>query len=708
MTIPFAGLFQKLRSGFRSPASSGTLTAEPVHTGPIEKKSGEDKLSKTVLPNTTRTLAPLDPFDIASGASARSTGGAASRTTGSSARPAGLPPAVAFALEPKVERTISLQLSDVIAAAPAEYIKPIGASEATRRVLLKAAEIEKGMAIGKPAISLLALYEQVPEIFLRRVPETELMHVPLPMDKVLEQITSVRVRTDQERDQVVPQVDTPILQATIEDTKKFGTAMAPIQTSDMPPVKVEPASAQALAAAEPEALREAKAPAGPAGSGARAPIPLSVPMPPKTDSPAAVNPPNEPDKPTRVPFQLPPNGTDVPASERVPASSGPSVPIRSSRPPGAPFKLPPSDSLRPKLTLVPGVEPAGAPAEDEDLVQMPVAPAKPKEPTLSLRLQPILVHLAPFQLNGSPSSVPHDVEVQLPLSLIQPQLAVGRVSIAPKVFQAAMPRQYRDLIVIDSSETPIALPLHEVLKKIPSHALRMRPDQEEPETGESFETPFSLKAKEDAERFKASDQPVAKPAQLEPTAEPKDAPAEEAKVSAAMKASQSDQAENAIKAALQSAGGTEGDATASKADKPAGENAAEFTPEEPSIDAKEVVARASRLPGVVGCVITFADGLSLAGNLPEEYAVGGLCAMAPSLLQRIEKHMLDTKLGAMNALTLRGENSALSFFRHGSIYLAALHDGKEQLSPETHSELFTLTRDLSRSFAQPENTHVDH
>ena len=38
-----------------------------------------------------------------------------------------------------------------------------------RRILLKASEVEKGMASGKPAVSLATIYQQVPEIFLRTI-----------------------------------------------------------------------------------------------------------------------------------------------------------------------------------------------------------------------------------------------------------------------------------------------------------------------------------------------------------------------------------------------------------------------------------------------------------------------------------------------------------------------------------------------------------
>ena len=54
------------------------------------------------------------------------------------------------------------------------------------------------------------------------------------------------------------------------------------------------------------------------------------------------------------------------------------------------------------------------------------------------------------------------------------------------------------------------LPLHEVLKNLPTASLRMRDDQEEQEAGANFATPFSAKAEEDAKRFNVAGTPVAK------------------------------------------------------------------------------------------------------------------------------------------------------------------------------------------------------
>jgi hypothetical protein len=118
--------------------------------------------------------------------------------------------------------------------------------------------VEKGMATGQPAASLITIYEQAPEVFIHPVTPDDLTQVALPFQKVLQQFETLQVREDQMEDQAVPQVDTPFLQVTIEDTQKFGTSLAPLQTSAAPPVKVEPATARSLAKAEPEPVVQLK------------------------------------------------------------------------------------------------------------------------------------------------------------------------------------------------------------------------------------------------------------------------------------------------------------------------------------------------------------------------------------------------------------------------------------------------------------------
>ena len=714
MTIPFSDLFRKVAARFSASASQQAPSA-PTPAKPARvKKTGHESLSKTVLPNRTRSFSAPDPLRAA--ASLSSTPGAASLQLGSgkvvagaraSSRSRELPRALALALEPKFERAISLKIADFIEQVPAGFIKPVEILDTTACVSLKASEIEKGMPEGKPSISLPSLYQQVPEIFLRSVPLDDETRVPLPYANVLEQFSNARVRTDQELDQDVPQVDTPILQATIEDTKRFGTKMEPLQASALPPVPVSPATARTLAHAEPEPValetRRSSTPAATSHpvvslhspeltpkSEWATPPPATVPL--KSAQPLIESEPSLPQPKTS--FQFPPNGTGGPDSERVPASSRPPVPIDLSSSP-TPLHLrltsktvdpvvatPPKEPVEPavdveeKTTLVEPKQAArpiklepeivtpveSTPAEiaaskSEPVVETAPKIAAPAGDVITLALKSLLQNLPPFQLTGEIAVVADDAQVEFPISLIAPQLATGRVTVSSEVFQAAIPEKYRELFHIDEANTPVSLPLQEVLKHLPPDALKRRVDQEKAETGKDFETPFLIKAKEDAERLHGASKRSA-----EPVAKPQPAPATEKKI-----------------------------------DNQPGEK----------IEAKEVMAQAGALPDVKACAITFADGLNLAGMLPPEMRADGLCAMAPSVLQKIARHMGETKLGELKAMTLHSDDAAISFFARGNVCLAALHaDGS--LTAETQTQLADLTEKLSRTYAQPEISHVHH
>ncbi len=597
MSISFPDLFKRARARL-FPVSTGSSSPRTVAV-PVAKPSSE-RLSKTVLPNMTRKVAASGPLHVAPGAASA----AAPRVVGfdstfTSPRSHELPAAVALALEPKAERAISLPLSDILDQLPSDYIKPRETFDSSRTILLKASDVEKGMASGRPTVSLAGIYGQAPEIFLNSVSPTDSTVVPLPFDKVLALFMSLQIRSDQVRDHAVPQVETPFLQVTREDTERFRTS-----TSATPP---------------------------------------------------------------KIPFHLPPNGTGAPASERVPALSGPPVPTalpEAQAPAQIPFKVTaPCNDIRPKFIRVPAMEPeprTGLPTKS--------APAKESDAKIALALTAVLKEVPAFQLNGNPSAVPEDVRVEFPLSLIEPQLASGRVVVSPKVLQNAMPEIYRALLTVDPVGTPVSLPLQEILKNLPATVLRMRDDQEEIVLKQTIETPFSIKADEDAKRFHAGAGPVPKVSEESP---------EQAQLE-------------------------------EKIDNQGEDLSAVASAKEEKLDAKSVVARANALPGVAACAITFADGLSLAGNLPAELAAEGLCAVAPSVLQKIDKHMVGVRLGPLRAVTLHAGKSPVTFLMHGNICLAALHAGDDELPSESRNQLATMVEELSRTYSQPEPAHVDH
>src|SRR5437763_9857552 len=289
MTIPFLELFKRLTGRSESAVAESPAPAMPARTA---KKPASERLSKTVLPHATRSFSAPDPFRSAAVAAtpARPTSlqlGAqrvipAPRRT----QKGHLPPALAKALEPKLERTISLRIADFIERVPTGYIKPVEILDSAVRVSLKASEIEKGMPEKNPTISLPSLYQQVPEIFLRNVKPDDDTRVELPYEKVLEQFQNVHVRADQERDPAIPHVDTPILKATLEDSKRFGTRVDPIESSTLPAVPVKHASAKSIADAEPDATPvKPEAPVKSTPSGEKVSSLHSPELKPKSETP---------------------------------------------------------------------------------------------------------------------------------------------------------------------------------------------------------------------------------------------------------------------------------------------------------------------------------------------------------------------------------------------------------------------------------------
>lgn len=332
-----------------------------------------------------------------------------------------------------------------------------------------------------------------------------------------------------------------------------------------------------------------------------------------------------------------------------------------------------------------------------------------------------------FQLKGDVPEIADDVLIELPFSVIEPQLASGRVAVESKLFQQAIPEKYRDNFAIDAAETPVLLPLQEVLQHLPTEALQMRQDQEHEEAIDHFETPFSRQAQEDLKRFgkvplgeKTGTPETTESAAPAPpdTPKPEAVSAESPKAEPQKAGSEAPQPSAAPEPAVAANTVPETEAKASDQDKPSSAATPETKPETeppvapaPSLEAKhsakEFVLKASCLPGVSACSISFTDGLTMAGNFPPGAGAEGLCAVAPSVLQKIEKHMLETNLGALTAMTLHCAKTPLTFFMQGSVCLAVLHSD-QQLESVTREQLSEMTKELAQIFAQPEPTHVDH
>ena len=294
---------------------------------------------------------------------------------------------------------------------------------------------------------------------------------------------------------------------------------------------------------------------------------------------------------------------------------------------------------------------------------------------------------------------------------------------------AAMAAEDRNLVNIGEGPDVI-LPLQEVLKNLPKAALRMRRDQETQELGSNIATPFSAKAEEDAKRFsggiptEASSPPattmaavnkaeVAKesaPVAKEQTPVTKQAVAvaheqtpvvKEAAPAAKERAKVAKEPASVAKEKVQVAKEqTEATKKAAGLEQSTSVSSQPAIEKEQKVDDKELVARVSNLPGIKACSLIFNDGLSLAGSLPIEYAADGLCAMAPSLMRRIETHLVETRLGPLRNMTVSCTKGAVTFFTDENLCLAALHESSD-LTLEVQEELAKAVHELSQKYSHP-------
>lgn len=657
MNLPFPKVNLSFLRYFKKdrPTEGGVAIVARPPT-PLDKPASE-RFGKTVMPNVSRVVGvdAMPDFSL-DGA----LGNPPPAMPSSTSRKISLGGSGSIAVESKkastdaAERTIALQLVDLVPHLPAGLLKtePV---DPEHRVLIKASELERGMASGRPTVSLRSIFQQAPDFFLGDVEATDKREVVLPFNKVLEQFTAFHVRSDQMVSDSVPQLETPFLKMTIEDGQRFGTPVAPVPSSAVP-------TPSEVAAVSPRPID---------------PVRLSLPDQAESSAADGMTPESvaleQPTAPTSRAAKISPNGMGVPAAERVPASSGPPVPTSSPSPlppPPAriPFKeSPPSSDLRKPAVAAPPVK-LGATAFTAD------------GPRVRLSLRSALRGLLPFQLSGPIDGVPETAAIEIPFSIIEPQLSLGRIVVSLAQFQTALPEEYRSLLKIEEIELPIVLPLDEVLRNLPDESLQLRGDQEEIEITEDFDTPFSTKAAEDAARMKVSTGPIAKPAaggavgvgnhdkgKLDFVAAPEDVTLQEAPIPSTAPA----------RTALQVA----------------------FDTDE-TLDAKSIVACASRLPGVSACAIVFSDGLSLAGNIPTEYEADALCALAPSIVKRIDDQIIGASLGPLNGITLYCAKTPVSFFAHGNICLAALHSA-DALAVEIRISLSCVVRELAQMYAQP-------
>src|SRR5215469_6304645 len=183
-----------------------------------------------------------------------------------------------------------------------------------------------------------------------------------------------------------------------------------------------------------------------------------------------------------------------------PAKSTTVTPAETQDPAKVPGLLPPlpAEQLVSETQPVPGPEkPAKAPLGGATRNGSEV----PK--TVRVALGPIIKNL-PSELQPSdPNALANKpgATIELPLELINSQLASGRVTIPFSTLLKSLPEAVRRQFPQADTAAEVAVPVKEILQDYPQDLLRPRADQEPEEALPAIATPFTGAAKEDTERF---------------------------------------------------------------------------------------------------------------------------------------------------------------------------------------------------------------
>jgi predicted regulator of Ras-like GTPase activity (Roadblock/LC7/MglB family) len=262
------------------------------------------------------------------------------------------------------------------------------------------------------------------------------------------------------------------------------------------------------------------------------------------------------------------------------------------------------------------------------------------EKEIRLRLQSILANFPPGLERPSIQALRGtETEIDLPLELIQSQLAQGRVVVSAATFCKALPNDLKPHFEAIEPSAEIPIPLREIFLRLPQEAIKLRPDQEIDDPEQTIQTPFRVHAEEDAKRF-GLDTPAPPPAPQPPRdKEEKPAPSEvQVKVDSER---------------LQ----------------------AIFLTDE-TLDLPKTIRKVCELPGLRSCLLNTTDGLKLAGGLDDPDQEQAISVLASELFQQARSKLADMHLGALETITLYCGRDQLSTFLQGKLCLTVLHDNR--------------------------------
>lgn len=190
----------------------------------------------------------------------------------------------------------------------------------------------------------------------------------------------------------------------------------------------------------------------------------------------------------------------------TPASAGRE---KTDTPPTTPFESTRSGAVSDRFTSSSGEQLSEERRPSSDSAKPETSPANAERNgaesprAVRIALAPILKSLPPELQPSEPEALANapGATVELPVELISPQLATGKVTIPFSTFLSSLPEEARAHFPQADPTAEVPIPIKEILQDYPHDLLRPRPDQEPEEVVPSIPTPFTAPAREDTERF---------------------------------------------------------------------------------------------------------------------------------------------------------------------------------------------------------------
>jgi hypothetical protein len=294
-----------------------------------------------------------------------------------------------------------------------------------------------------------------------------------------------------------------------------------------------------------------------------------------------------------------------------------------------------------------------------------VAAPPPKEPThLSIEVRSIIMNFPPeLETPQIREAIASDAVIELPLALVKPQLESGRVTLSATVLRELLPPDLRARFAEIEEDIPI--PLQEIFKDLPLAAIRRRSDQEIEAPESAIATPFTLQAREDAERF----DPGSKIQPLPEVLPAVDAPPEP-------------------EAASPSTG-----------KRPAPLNferlQAVLMTDEP-LDLKSVIEQLGNLPGLRGCVLAKQNGEVISASHWELERGAAILKRLPTLFREISEELSKLELRGLETITFYCQEEQLSTFSRGEFSLTVRHENRP-FKPGVREKIQTVLTEIVRA-----------